>query len=792
MRVSDRSLEDLGLTQLRQALAARCVTSLGAARAQERPLLDDLSEVTRALGLVEEARGLRATLPLPLEAVTDVRPALQRARKRATLEARELLSCADAATAFMQCRSHLSECAERWKLLWELGERLPDVSRATRPIHGAIGRDGVILDSASPEVASARTVARRKHREIQERLNAMLRDDALTVHLRERYFSVRGDRYVLPVLSSAQREVSGIVHNASQSHQTLFVEPTALIELGNELAIAEAHVVEAEQRVLAALTERLAHAADALETGLHVAAALDETLAAASLSDALSASSPIVGPPAETAIDLRALRHPLLVLHGTPVVPNDLRLAPSARAWVISGPNAGGKTVTLTALGLCALMVRSGLPIPVASGASLPLFTGIHAAVGDAQDLKTGRSTFSAQLLELRSMLETAKPGTLVLVDEIGADTDPKEGAALALAVLEHLLDHGCIVAVTTHLEELKALAHADPRFSNARVTSDFALHLGSAGSSSALEVAEALGLPAAVCARARKHLAGHDGAFAQALRALEAERAQCAQEHAALTAEKAQHDTERAAWETTRVEAARRDAEARLQQAEERLRMHETALAEVREHLAQLKRADKAQTRAIETALVADHQSLSNTRDALLAQLAPATAPSPRPEIVPGAWVHCSSLGVDVEVLEVSGFEARVAAGAIHTRVDVATLSAPQKPRRKAALISAAEKEARVAARADDAAPRALVAAHPKCDVRGMRVDEALRTVDRFLDRALRQGEQTTLVLHGHGTGALKDSIREALKTSPYVSVFRPGESHEGGDGVTIVDLSV
>ncbi len=484
------------------------------------------------------------------------------------------------------------------------------------------------------------------------------------------------------------------------------------------------------------------------------------------------------------------------MLRGVEVVPNDVQLTGEVRALVISGPNAGGKTVTLTAVGLCSLMLRAGLPLPAAPGSRVPLYASVHSAVGDAQDLGAGLSTFSAHLAELQRIAEAAGPGSLVLIDEIAADTDPREGAALAIALLEELLNRGARALVTTHLEELKALTHVDGRFLNARVGFDarrmaptYRLQLGQSGSSSAIELAERMGLPPDVVARARALATGAGGPLSQALTALEAERralataTQSAREAAAeATARALQLQAQ-----TVAAEEAARASEAQHSQAlaEEAQR----SLTEVTALVAEL-RATASLERAEAVKMQLQAQAQQARARAETSRVARARAHSQTPAALEvRARLHHLGLGRDVELLALEGQEAVVTAGALKLRVPLQLLTAPQQKASPHRLGASARRQA-AEARAQAAAPAPLEGGVPRLDVRGLRTDEALREVDGFLDKAFRDGQSAVLVVHGHGTGALRQALRAALSASPYVQNHQAGEAHQGGDGVTRITL--
>jgi DNA mismatch repair protein MutS2 len=792
---ADRTRTELGWPLVLEALSARCRTPAGRGRALELPFRPTPGDAREALARVGEARALsEAAVALPLGGVGEVEPLVDRAARGGVLEPLALRECAALVRAGARTREALRLRGAEVPRLWAIAESLGESPALADRIERAIEPSGAISERASPELAQARERARGLHRALKVQVEGYLADPEMERHLRDRYFTIRNERYVLPVLASARSAVPGIVHNASQSGQTLFVEPEGMVELGNELSIATAVAAEEEQRILRELSEALAREAGRLSADLAALGALDVLEASARLASDLDAHAPEVGPAAE-GFELLSLRHPILVLQGKKVVASHVRLSPPGRALIVSGPNGGGKTVAITAVGLSALMLRAGLPVAAAAGSRLPFYLEVQAAVDERGDLAKDLSTFTAHLTAVKEMLAGAIPGSLVLVDEIAADTDPREGAALAAAILEALVDRGATVLVTTHLDELKALALTDPRYANARVGFDaerlvptYQLHLGTPGSSSAIEVAARVGLPPGVVERARGALGGQGGALSQALRALEEERARLQRERSASS---------------SALEAARR-AEARAREAEEAARRAErdaaarmgAALAEdldsARDEVAALlaelqakpsvKAAAEAQRKLEEwRATVAGAARTAQAK----AQAGPEAIPGG--ELAPGVRVRIITLGQEGEVVEVEDGIALVRAGPLKVRRPVADLL-PLRGKAKDATLGRSRSE-RLAA-ASEARPDAPRGPERRLDVRGLRVEELLREVERFLDARYSEGEAECSILHGHGTGALKQALRDHLSASPYVGSFRPGDRHEGGDAVTVVIL--
>ena len=792
---AQETLRELGWPLVLEALAARCRLPAGRRAALALPFRPDAVAAREGLRRVEEARTLsEAGLPLPLAGVGEVEEHLARVGKGGVLEPLALRECAALCRAAARTRAVLEERAAELQRLWSLAEPITADPRLSDRIERAIEPSGAISDRASPALAAARERSRSLHRALKTQVEALLEDGEMQRHLRDRYFTIRNERYVLPVLASSRSQVPGIVHNASQSGQTLFVEPESMVELGNELSIANAVAAEEEQRILRELSEALAGGSGALSRDLEALAQLDLCEAEASLASDLDAHAPELSP-AASGFELLSLRHPILVLQGKKVVASHVRLEPPARALIVSGPNGGGKTVAITAVGLSALLLRAGLPVPAAAGSRLPFFLEVNAAVDERGDMAKDLSTFTAHLASVKDMLEGAVPGSLVLVDEIAADTDPREGAALASAILESLVEKGAAVLVTTHLDELKALALVDPRYANARVGFDaeklvptYQVHLGTPGSSSAIEVAARVGLPAPVVERARAARQGQGGALGEALRALETERAalERARRASAEATERARAAGVRARAAAEAARRAEREAAARMgaelaEEIEEARRQVAVLVASLQAAPSPRKAADAKRQ------LDAWHETVARAAETTQARAEAGAEELPGGEIRPGTRVKIASLGQEGEVVEVLGGEALVRAGALKVRRPVADL-VPLAGRARGADLARSRGEKMAAA--DAARAEAVSSAERRLDVRGLRVEELLREVDRFLDRLYAGGEPSALILHGHGTGALKQALRDHLSASPYVGAFRPGDRHEGGDAVTVITL--
>lgn len=795
--VPAKTLLELGWPSLVAALVGEARTPVGIELARALPFQPDRDAVLRQLSRVGECRKLaQQSLEVPVGGTPDVRTFIGRAGREGVLEPIGLLECARlmrAATRvrrFLQTRSHLAP------MLAAEAASLSDLDPLAVEIERAIEPSGTISDHASPLLAELRERSRGLHRHIKTKIDDLLRDEQNQEILRDNYYTIRDDRYCIPVKASFKSRMPGIVHNASQSGQTLFIEPEPLMDLGNALTIAQAMALEEERRILRDLTEAVGRRSGELAQDQLTLAEFDRVGACARLADRLGATEPELAPPGEGFV-LRRLRHPLLALRGVHVVANDVVLGEGKRGLVVSGPNAGGKTVTLTAVGLCALMTRAGLPVPADAGSRVPLYRAVYTAIGDEGDLSKDLSTFTAHLTALRDIAKDTIPGTLVCIDEIAADTDPREGAALASAMLEQLVESGAQVLITTHLDEVKAKGLTDERFLTASVGFDFErlaptyeLRMNVVGASSAIEIARRVGLPASVCDRARALLTGGGGALDRAVAALDRERGELRRLMRSLDDEKQALTRAREEWERQKRALEQREKELQAGARRDLLREIDSARDEVRQRIARLQgehtvRAAVEAQRALEKE--AEKQAAEIARAEAKAAALSGNEASSVP-LRPGLRVKVASVGREGEILEIDGEEAVVAVGALKARVPVGDLVALTGRTKNAPRLrrSREEREAKV----EESRPQVLKLESPKIDLRGLRTEDALRELRAGMDKLYREDNSEISVVHGHGTGALKQAVREELGSSAYVESFRRGEAHEGGDGVTIVRM--
>ena len=553
-----KTLEDLGWPTLVEHWARRCATARGAAAVRAVALFERPDEARARAAEIAEARDLAARdARLPLGGIADIAAALERVRKAAALDAAELVAVATTGAALARLRAHLRAHAERAPRLAAYAERLADLGHVFHPILEAFDPDGRLVDHASDALGPLRRALASIKAQLEKRMSTLLTDERFATYLQDSYYTQRDERYVLPIRTDGKGFVRGIVHGTSQSGQTLFIEPEEIVELNNRAKLAEADVADEERRILVKFSGWVAEEADAFLGSAAAAETLDVIAAAAIMADDTVSAEPIVDDAPRIAL-LHA-RHPLMLLAERRCVANDVTVAAGA-TLLVSGPNAGGKTVALKTTGLAALMTRAGLHLTAESGSVMGWFPDVRTDIGDAQSLEHDLSTFSGHLVNLRDLLATAGPGSLVLIDEIAVGTDPEQGAALAQAVLEALAERGVTAIVTTHYERLKALGATDARFANASVGFDlarleptFKLHLGAPGSSSALAVARRMGIDDGVVERARALMGPHVAKVEELLASVADQRRRIEEERASLLAELEAAEADRAAARAAR-----------------------------------------------------------------------------------------------------------------------------------------------------------------------------------------------------------------------------------------------
>lgn len=779
----EKVLKTLEYDKIRAMVAERtqCCTGRELAEAME-PVFTN-GEAASQMALTAEAEKLLIrTGRSPAEGFPDMRGCLKRAHAALYLSPGELLGVARCLKAIRLCKEAL-ESAEDCPLLGNLAQWL----QAHRSIEEEIGRciagEEEISDGASPALLRIRRSMRIANDRVRERLGNMIRSATFQKYLQEPLVTIRNGRFVLPVKQEYRQNVPGLIHDQSGSGATLFIEPTAVVELGNEYKKLLGEEEEEIQRILSELTALCAPYSQDILEGLGILGQVDLAFAKARLGREMEG----VQPEMDQQGFLRIIkgRHPLIPKEQ--VVPIDVWLGEEFTTLIITGPNTGGKTVTLKTVGLFALMAQSGLFIPAQTGSRLPVFQAVYGDIGDEQSIEQSLSTFSSHMTNIVEILKQADAGSLVLLDELGAGTDPVEGAALAMSILEELHSRGCRTVATTHYSEIKAFAltragmeNASMEFDVDRLCPTYRLFIGIPGKSNAFEISKRLGMEERLIEKAREYLKNEDVKFEDVISGAEAQRRQAEEER--------------------RLAAAERDATAKLREEMEKQRARlegerETLRAKAREDSRRLVNETREEMEKLVAAIRAipglDQRAadrvIQRSRDALRkreADLAeplekkpqdPGAAPK---QVRPGETVRILSLDQKATVLSPADAkgDVQVQAGIMKLTVKLKDLrliqdTAPTKGVGKVQL--------------DTQRQGGL-----ELDVRGKLVDEAILEVDRYIDNCLMSGLDQVSIIHGKGTGALRAGIQDYLKRDKRVKSYRMGAYGEGDAGVTVVTL--
>jgi DNA mismatch repair protein MutS2 len=796
--MNPHTLQVLEFAEALEAVARQAASSLGAQAVRSLRPSAELARVQRELAIVGEMMailGREGTWPAP--AVPDLREPLRRLRvEGSVLEAEALRDVRVLLASSRSARAALLSRAEEFPLLGWLAERLVELKREEDAIGRAIDDDAEVRDDASPELQRLRREIRGSRNRIVERLNAVAASLPSQYQVSDASVTIREGRFVIPIRREGRGDVGGIVHDESGTGATLFVEPPAAIEMMNRLRELEAAEAREVLRILRALTDSLRPHRDEIAAALEALVELDSVLARARYAVQLGGTLPTMLPPGTEDYVVEDGRHPILLARGEDVVPFDLRMDPGERTLLISGPNTGGKTVLLKAIGLLSLLAQSGVVPPVGERTRLPIFSGVWADIGDEQSIEASLSTFSAHLRNLQDTLAGADAASLVLIDEIGSGTDPTEGGALAWATLSELTRRRAFTVATTHLGQLKLLAteraevvNASLQFDAERLEPTYRLLKGIPGRSYGLAIARRLGLPAELLEEAERVLPQGERDVARLLLELEAREQRAAD--AVVDLEKRLAHTEKLAVE---LEGRERSLSQRETDSERRSRQQARDLLlssrqEVEEAIRQVRDAAAGSAELEDVAREARRrveEAARRQRERTPDQPLPAPASKVR-EAAPlevGLRVRIGSLGRTGTVVDIRDGRAMVEAGGMRLllpRDDITVLPAGDQERARPTRTYAG----------GGYTESALDQASSEVDLRGMRVDEVELILGRAIDSAIMAGLPTLRVIHGKGTGALRDRVQELLRGDRRISAARPGERFEGGTGVTVVEFS-
>ena len=780
--ISAKTLADLEWATILQALADRCATSDAKSRALSIQLSRSVDEANQWLTLTGESVTLhRSKTPLPIEATESIVGVASRLKKEGTLNGQTLIQLANALRNVSCIAQFLGNRSHDVPALCEMSAKLQDLNDVWQTIDRAIEPSGAVADDASPALLKLRREGRSLAEQIRHRMKQFVDNPTVSKHLQDTFYTQRDSRYVLPVRTDAGPVIDGIVLDTSSSGATVFVEPTEIVPLNNDLQVIQAHMAREEARILTDLSRSVAEHTAEISANLDLLTELDLINARGLLALAVKGTLPQLS--RESRTQLYGLRHPLMVLANDQTVANDLTLEPT-ESLLITGPNAGGKTVCLKAIGLAALMVRGGMFPSCGPGSELPYYERIFSDIGDGQSIADSLSTFTSHLSHVRRFLNCADRNSLVLVDEAVSGTDPNEGAALAQAILEALVNAGAQVVATTHYSHLKRLPLVDSRFQNASVGFDpisfqptFKLHGGTPGGSFALQIARLRGLPDSILERAEALIGTNVLRQTEIMQQLVEKHERLSQledqaSRASTSAKRLQEQYERKLTDLKDKGFATINAEVTR------------GLDEVRKLRSRIEQLNNRATSATSKQAVKKiDEAINDVAADLLRHEQPPQAPNGKL-----ATFETTSIGATVWVSPLSGLGRVVARERTHATVQIGAM------RTQAAYV-----ELILPAISEDPDPNQDTPTHQQIntrtvpetyDLRGMRVDEALRECDRLIDLALLSGFDTVRLVHGYGTGALRDAIRSHLSFSRAVEDTRSGNPDEGGNGVTIVRL--
>lgn len=777
------TLSEIEFDRVLALIALEAKSSLGKnAVARRRPLTSAAACEAAQADLADMRRFVQTEGLLPLAGLSDVAPLLDRDN---VLELEESWQVLRAVRATQALRETLLR-TDTFPRLKSIAHGIASLDELVGKLNKFFTREGKLREEASPELRAIRQRVQQKRTAVQRVLNEVMNRHAEAIQ--EPLIVLRGDRYCVPVRNDHRNAVPGILHERSGSGASVFIEPMQAMELNNDLAELLLEEREEVARITRLISQLIADSAADILAATQTGGELDALQACAMFADAVGASRPTFHD--HQRLTLIDARHPLLDERlaaarqeafgeqpsGHAVVPVTVELSGEKTTLVVSGPNAGGKTITLKTTGLLVAMAMSGLPLPAADGSEIPVVDAIHILVGDDQSVLEHLSTFSAYLVRLNRVIAKATRRSLVLLDELGAGTDPEEGAALAAAVIEHFLERGPLLIVTTHLSSVKSFAMDDARVVNASMEFDSAtghptyrLITGIPGRSRAIEVARMIGVPESIVVRARERLGEHYAGVDQLIGQLQGKmQAVLAQEQDLVHVRK-ELDEERAALASAREKLDQARARAGSSYREELERLRDDIARQVSAEIDHL-RQTHGQVHAREVV-----KTLTKPIEAAIEFI-----PGERREVHAGDRAEHRKFKVRGEVVSIDGAKAVLKVGGKKMTVDVKDLVPFAAPPPAPAPLRRP-----TAPRGSDA-----VAATAELNLIGQRVDDALEESDKFLDRALLEGKQAVRIIHGFGTGALRKAVREHLRKHPAVKSFRPGNENEGGDGATVAVL--
>src|SRR5690625_1509758 len=777
--MNERTLHVLEFDKVIELVKEQAATSIGKRLADAIVPATSLEKVKRLQNETDEAMTiLRLNKRIPLSQIYDVTDALKRAKIGSTLSIEECLHVAQTIYTSRNVKAFIEKLEADIPLLRELVEQITSLTHIEKEIKSKIDEQGDVYDNASPALRTIRQRIRAYESSIRERLRHITKTKSKM--LSDAIVTIRNDRYVLPVKQEYRAQIGGIVHDESSSGQTLFMEPNAIVDMNNKLQQAIMDEKREIDVILEKLTELIAEKDDAIITNVQTVGAVDVIHARAHVADAMKAVKPKINEHGK--IDMKQARHPLIPFDE--VVANDITLGDEYNAIVITGPNTGGKTVTLKMVGLCTLMAQAGLHVPALDGCELALFERIYADIGDEQSIEQNLSTFSSHMTNIVDIVNNVNDRTLVLFDEIGAGTDPQEGAALAMSILDYVIERNVRVIATTHYPELKAYGYERDGVMNASVEFNvetlqptYRLFMGVPGRSNAFEISDRLGLTASIIDQAKAYLGVDSSNVENMIEALERSRKEAEKEieeaHRILEESENLRRELDSEWRTFLQKRdrlfARAEEEAK-QAIDEARGEAERIVGEVREM--------KDQTAWKEHEWIERRKQLEEAQPELVQEEKDRTETSGETQdLEVGDEITHKLLQQQGQII------AKKAKGEFVIQMGAMRVTAKQKDLLLLKRVRREEPEAPVTH-----SVKTSTTVKPELDLRGERYDDALHKLEQYIDDALLEGYHQVTIIHGKGTGALRKGVENFIATHPRIKSYRLGAHNEGGSGVTVI----
>jgi len=790
--MTEKLLEILEYNKILEIIAKRAVTTLGKEQIRDLRPVTDFDTVAKLQEEMSDATAMLARRAMPpVSAISDVTGALKRAEAGGVLGAGELMAIGAVLRTAKQIKRYL-EAEEEIPTVNDISASITVISDLERDISDAIISEEEIADSASPGLSAIRRKMRSLSGKIKDILNDMLHSEKYTKYLQEPIVTMRGDRYVLPVKSESRSSIPGILHDTSATGSTVFIEPMAVVEINNQLRSLSSSEKEEIEKILAEFSARVAEHSIEIAEDFKAVIRTDVMFAKASFCVDYRCHAPELNN--EGYVDIKQGRHPLIAANK--VVPIDIYLGRDFHTLIITGPNTGGKTVTLKTLGLFSLMTQSGLHIPAKSGSSMPVWEDIFADIGDEQSIEQSLSTFSAHMVNVVDILSKVTKNSLVLFDELGAGTDPEEGAALAIEILEYVRNFGAAAVATTHYSELKLYALSTEDVENASCEFDveslsptYRLLIGLPGKSNAFSISKKLGLPDRVIEGASARLTAESVRFEDVIAELQTKRESVNEALAEAEKLRGQLKSEmRTATEKNReikdknrklLDEARLEAARIVQDARDEMN---SILKEANKLARESAKNDRG--REIEKV----RKRLKEAGDSYDSELGKRRAQlgtnKPLKDVKLGETVEIISMNEQGEIVVLPN-----SSGDVMIQVGIMKIKANLRDLRRVKETTPAKPE-----RSRGSSGRGMesktMTASTELDIRGLMVDEGTVLLDKFIDDAVMSSVKTLSVIHGKGTGALRAGIHNYLKHNKFVKSYRLGVFGEGDSGVTIIEL--